>query len=69
MQPDKWFRTAPNMEGIMEFVRLEPGVYRPVTMPLLPEETAGSSPRGAAPTRADGSGSATTPPVVGGLGA
>ncbi|MCZ7663945.1 MAG: putative zinc-binding protein [Thermoleophilia bacterium] len=38
MQPEKWFRTAPNMEGIMEFVRLEPGIYRPVTMPELPEE-------------------------------
>ena len=38
MQPEKWFRTAPNMEGIMEFVCLEAGVYRPVTMPLLPEE-------------------------------
>lgn len=40
MQPEKWFRTAPNMEGIMEFVQLEPGVYRPVSMPLLPEEMA-----------------------------
>lgn len=38
MQPDKWFRMAPNMQGVMEFVRIEPGVYRPVTMPLLPEE-------------------------------
>ena len=40
IQPDKWFRTAPNMEGIMEFVRIEPGIYRPVTMPSLPGETA-----------------------------
>ncbi|GAB4257527.1 MAG: hypothetical protein Kow00129_17520 [Thermoleophilia bacterium] len=37
-QPEKWFRTAPNMEGIMEFVKLEPGIYRPATMPPLPEE-------------------------------
>lgn len=37
-QPDKWFRSAPNMEGIMEFVQIEPGIYRPVSMPLLPEE-------------------------------
>lgn len=40
MQPDKWFRTAPNMEGIMQFVTLEPGIFRPVGMPLLPEEAA-----------------------------
>lgn len=37
-QPEKWFRSAPNMEGIMEFVQIEPGIYRPVTMPRLPEE-------------------------------
>ncbi len=41
MQPDKWFRTNPNMEGVMEFVQLEPGIYRPHTMPPLPEERAG----------------------------
>ncbi len=39
-QPDKWFRSAPNMEGSMEFVQIEPGIYRPVSMPPLPEETA-----------------------------
>jgi hypothetical protein len=37
-QPEKWFRSAPNMAGIMEFFQIEPGIYRPVTMPLLPEE-------------------------------
>ncbi len=37
-QPEKWFRSAPNMEGVMEFARVEPGIYRPVTMPPLPEE-------------------------------
>ena len=36
---DEWFRPAPNMEGAMEFVRLEPGIYRPVEMPPLPEES------------------------------
>ncbi len=35
----EWFRPAPNMEGALEFVRLEPGVYRPVGMPPLPEES------------------------------
>jgi uncharacterized metal-binding protein len=39
-QPDKWFRTATNMQGVMDFVRIEPGIYRPVTMPPLPEEEA-----------------------------
>jgi len=48
LQPDKWFRTAPNMEGVMDFVRLEPGIYRPVTMPLLPEEVAGTTSAGGA---------------------
>ncbi|HZJ02384.1 MAG TPA: putative zinc-binding protein [Thermoleophilia bacterium] len=42
-QPEKWFRSAPNMEGVMEFVRIEPGVYRPATMPPLPEESAGTA--------------------------
>jgi hypothetical protein len=46
MQPEKWFRSAPNMEGIMDFVKLEPGIYRPTTMPLLPEEMI---PSGGAP--------------------
>jgi uncharacterized metal-binding protein len=41
MQPEKWFRTAPNMEGIMEFVQIEPGIYRPTSMPSLPEEEVG----------------------------
>ena len=47
-QPEKWFRTAANMEGILDFVQLEPGIYRPVTMPPLPEEdgAAGSPPSG-----------------------
>jgi uncharacterized metal-binding protein len=39
-QPEKWFRSAPNMAGIMEFFQIEPGIYRPVTMPPLPEETS-----------------------------
>ncbi len=37
-QPEKWFRSAPNMEGLMEFVQIEAGVYRPTSMPPLPEE-------------------------------
>ena len=41
MQPEKWFRTAPNMQGVMDFVQLEPGIYRPASMPPLPEESAG----------------------------
>lgn len=44
-QPEKWFRSAPNMEGIMEFVQIEPGIYRPDTMPALPEERGGSAER------------------------
>jgi hypothetical protein len=42
MQPEKWFRTAPNMEGVLDFVSLEPGIYRPSSMPPLPEERSGS---------------------------
>lgn len=37
-QPEKWFRSAPNMEGLVDFVQIEPGIYRPETMPPLPEE-------------------------------
>jgi hypothetical protein len=32
-QPEKWFEPRPNMEGRMEFVKLEEGIYRPVSMP------------------------------------
>lgn len=38
MQPEKWFRVEPNMKGVMEFVQIEPGIYRPVGMPELPGE-------------------------------
>jgi uncharacterized metal-binding protein len=41
MQPEKWFRTETNMKDVMEFVEIEPGLYRPATMPPLPEEGAG----------------------------
>ncbi|HZJ03377.1 MAG TPA: hypothetical protein VFE20_06835, partial [Thermoleophilia bacterium] len=55
-QSEKWFRSAPNMEGLMDFVQIEPGIYRPDAMPPLPEEVGGTHGARADGEEADGGG-------------
>jgi hypothetical protein len=35
------------MQGVLEFVQVEPGIYRPANMPPLPEEVTSAAAGGA----------------------